>query len=192
MRPLIRSASNRRIIRCVIVLGAVCASALATLAAPAGATWLSPVDLSPATGVNAQEVHVAMDRRGDAAAVWQASGGAETAVEVVDRRHLLSGRMPYTLTMASTTTKTRRIEIRITEEERNLEQAAAAASGETLSEFVRRAARREAERTLAERTRYLVDDESARRFLAALEKPSAVAERGLRELTTKPSVLRQA
>ncbi len=105
---------------------------------------------------------------------------------------VLSGRMPYTLLMASTTTKTRRIEIRITEEERDLELAAAAASGETLSEFVRRAARREAERTLAERTRYLVDDDAARRFLAALEKPSAVAEQGLRELATKPSVLRQA
>jgi uncharacterized protein (DUF1778 family) len=55
----------------------------------------------------------------------------------------------------------RRIEIRITEQERNLEQAAAAASGETLSEFVRRAARNEAERALAERDRYLVDDEAA-------------------------------
>jgi uncharacterized protein (DUF1778 family) len=43
------------------------------------------------------------------------------------------------------TTKTRRIEIRITEEERDLEQAAAA-NGDSLSEFVRRAARREAER----------------------------------------------
>lgn len=105
---------------------------------------------------------------------------------------MLSGRIPYTLLMASTTTKTRRIEIRITEEERDLELAAAAASGETLSEFVRRAARGEAERTLAERTRYLVDEEAAQRFLAALGKPSAVAEQGLRELNSKPSVLRQA
>jgi hypothetical protein len=44
-----------------------------------------------------------------------------------------------TLLMASSPTKTRRIEIRITDEERKLEQAAAAANGETLSEFVRRA-----------------------------------------------------
>ena len=92
----------------------------------------------------------------------------------------------------ATTTKTRRIEIRITEEERDLEQAAAAANGESLSEFVRRAARREAERTLAERTRYLVDDEAAQRFLAALEKPSPTAEEGLRRLVAKPSVLPQA
>jgi uncharacterized protein (DUF1778 family) len=86
-------------------------------------------------------------------------------------------------------TKTRRIEIRITEEERTLEQAAATANGESLSEFVRRAAHREAERTLAEQTRYTVDDEAAQRFLAALETPSPDAERGLRRLIAKPSVL---
>jgi len=93
---------------------------------------------------------------------------------------------------SSTTTKTRRIEIRITEEERSLEQAAATVNGETLSEFVRRAARREAERTLAERTRYVVDDVTAQRFLTALERPSSDAERGLRRLTEKPSVLPEA
>jgi uncharacterized protein (DUF1778 family) len=98
--------------------------------------------------------------------------------------------MPYTMAMASNaTTKTRRIEIRITEEERSLEQAAASVNGETLSEFVRRAARHEAERTLAERTRYIVDDEAAKRFLTALEQPSSEARRGLRRLTEKPSVL---
>jgi uncharacterized protein (DUF1778 family) len=101
-----------------------------------------------------------------------------------------SGRMPYTIGMApKTTTKTRRIEIRITEDERSLEQAAATANGETLSEFVRQAARREAERTLAERTRYVVDDEAAQRFLAALEQPSPEAARKLRRLIEKPSVL---
>jgi uncharacterized protein (DUF1778 family) len=86
-------------------------------------------------------------------------------------------------------TKTRRLEIRITEEELSLEQAAASVNGESLSEFVRRAAHREAERTLAERTRYVVDDEAAQRFLSALEQPSADVERGLRRLTEKPSVL---
>jgi uncharacterized protein (DUF1778 family) len=93
---------------------------------------------------------------------------------------------------SSTATKTRRIEIRMTEEERSLEQAAATVNGETLSEFVRRAARREAERTLTERTRYLVDDEAARQFLVALERPSPEAERGLRRLIEKPSILPEA
>jgi uncharacterized protein (DUF1778 family) len=100
--------------------------------------------------------------------------------------------MPYNTLVAPTQTKTRRIEIRITEEERDLEQAAAAVSGETLSEFVRRAARHEAERTLAERTRYILDDEAAQRFLTALEQPSPTSERGLRRLLEKPSVLPEA
>jgi uncharacterized protein (DUF1778 family) len=101
--------------------------------------------------------------------------------------------MPYTLLVATNATnKTRRIEIRVTEEERNLEQAAAAVSGQTLSEFVRRAARHEAEHTLAERTRYVLDDEAAQRFLTALEQPSPDSERRLRWLTEKPSVLPEA
>jgi uncharacterized protein (DUF1778 family) len=73
-------------------------------------------------------------------------------------------------------TKTCRLDVRITEAERSLEQAAAIASGETLSEFVRRAARTEAERTLAERSRYVLDDDAAQRFLMALEKPSVLPE----------------
>jgi uncharacterized protein (DUF1778 family) len=94
--------------------------------------------------------------------------------------------------LRATTTKTRRIEIRITDEERSLEQAAATANGETLSEFVRRAARNEAERTLAERTRYLVNDDTAQRFLTTLEQPSPKAEAGLRRLVEKPSILPEA
>ena len=85
--------------------------------------------------------------------------------------------------------RTRRIEIRVTEDERALEEAAASAQGETLSEFVRRAARREAELVLAERTTYIVDDDAADRFLSALERPGAGVERGLRRLLERPSVL---
>jgi uncharacterized protein (DUF1778 family) len=98
--------------------------------------------------------------------------------------------MPYTVGMeSSVATKTRRVEIRITEEERSLEQTAAAVHGESLSQFVRRAARSEAERTLAERTRYVLDQDAAERFLAALEQPSTQAERGLRRLLAQPSVI---
>jgi uncharacterized protein (DUF1778 family) len=102
--------------------------------------------------------------------------------------------MPYTVRMGSsaTSTKTRRIEIRITEEERSLEQAAATLNGETLSEFFRRAARHEAEQALAERSRYLVSDDPAQRFLTALESESPTAETGLRRLIEKPSVLPEA
>jgi uncharacterized protein (DUF1778 family) len=76
--------------------------------------------------------------------------------------------------MASSPTKTRRIGV--TEEERDLEQAAAAFSSETLSE----------------RARYVLDDEAAQRFLSALEQPSPDSERGLRRLVEKPSVLPEA
>jgi uncharacterized protein (DUF1778 family) len=80
-----------------------------------------------------------------------------------------------------------RVEIRITEEERNLEQTDAAVSGATLSEFVRRAARHD-----TGRTRYLLDDEAAQRFLTALEQPPLLSARRLRRLSEKPSVLPEA
>lgn len=84
--------------------------------------------------------------------------------------------------------KTRRIEIRMTDEERDLEQAAATTRGQTLSEFVRQAARREAEQVLAERTSITLNPEEATRFLAALDDPSSF-EAGLGALTERPSVL---
>lgn len=71
----------------------------------------------------------------------------------------------------TTSAKTRRIEIRMTDEERDLEQAAASARGQTLSEFVRQAARREAEQVLVEQTSIVLNAEEASRFLDALERP---------------------
>lgn len=88
----------------------------------------------------------------------------------------------------TTSAKTRRIEIRMTDEERDLEQAAASARGQTLSEFVRQAARREAEQVLAERTSIVFNAEEAGRFLAALDDLSSF-EAGLGRLTDRPSVL---
>ena len=85
-------------------------------------------------------------------------------------------------------TKNRRIEIRVTDHERALEEAAASALGETLSEFVRRVARTEAQRVLEERSGYVVDDEAARRFLEALDQDGR-HEPGLRRLVEKPSVI---
>jgi uncharacterized protein (DUF1778 family) len=89
---------------------------------------------------------------------------------------------------SATRVKTRRIEVRMTDEERDLEQAAAAALGQTLSEFVRQAARREAEQVLAERTSVVLDSKEAGRFLAALDDP-APFEAGLGALTERPSIL---
>jgi uncharacterized protein (DUF1778 family) len=69
---------------------------------------------------------------------------------------------------------------------------ATAVSGDTLSELVQGAPRTEAGCALAERTRYILDDEAAQRFLTALEPPSPTSKRGLRRLTERPSVLPDA
>ncbi len=84
--------------------------------------------------------------------------------------------------------KTRRIEIRVTDEEHRLEEAAATALGVTLSEFYRRAARASAEEVLAERSRIALNDDEAARFLKALEHPERF-QPALAWLADQPSVL---
>lgn len=65
--------------------------------------------------------------------------------------------------------RTQRFELRLTDEERTIDQAAAAAVGESLSDFFRRAAANRAADILAdERTITLTEDEAIR-FLDALE-----------------------
>ncbi len=86
------------------------------------------------------------------------------------------------------TAKTQRIEIRVSGEERSLEETAAGALGQTLSEFVRQAARARAEEVMQERTRIVLDDGAAARFLEALDEDSPPPG-GLRELFERPSVL---
>jgi uncharacterized protein (DUF1778 family) len=115
--------------------------------------------------------------------------GVEQSPPDRKQKRILSGQKPYTFSlMEPISAKTRRIEIRMTDEERDLEQAAAAARGQTLSEFVRQAARREAEEVLAERTSIALNPEEATRFLAALDDSSSF-EAGLGALTERPSVL---
>lgn len=74
--------------------------------------------------------------------------------------------------MASTTgTKTRRIEVRLSEEERELDAAAASTLGESLSDFFRRAARARAQEVLTDQHRVALGEQEATRFLDALERP---------------------
>ncbi|TMK39941.1 MAG: DUF1778 domain-containing protein [Actinobacteria bacterium] len=84
--------------------------------------------------------------------------------------------------------RSRRIEIRVTDEERVAQEAAAEALGVTLSEFYRQAARASAEEVLAERSRVVLDDDEAARFLDALDHPERF-EDGLRRLAQRPPVL---
>lgn len=88
----------------------------------------------------------------------------------------------------ATTAKTRRIEIRVTEDEYTLEEAAATALGISLSEFYRRAARESAEEVLAERSRIVLDEVEAKRFLDVLEHPERF-EAGMARLADRPSVI---
>lgn len=94
---------------------------------------------------------------------------------------------PLTLPYAVRTlvcVRAQRLELRLTEEERSLDVAAAAAVGETLSAFFRRAARARAEEVLADQRDITLTADEATRFLDALETPDAdsVARlRGLRE-----------
>jgi uncharacterized protein (DUF1778 family) len=65
--------------------------------------------------------------------------------------------------------RTQRLELRLTDEERSLDQAAAAAVGESLSDFFRRAAANRAADVLAEQRRITLTEDEAIRFLDALE-----------------------
>lgn len=86
-------------------------------------------------------------------------------------------RCPYTHLM-----RTQRLEVRLTEDERSLDVAAAIAVGETLSDFFRRAARARAEEVLADQRDIVLSEEEAARFLDALETPDADSVAALREL----------
>jgi uncharacterized protein (DUF1778 family) len=71
----------------------------------------------------------------------------------------------------TTTPKTRRIEVRLSDEERELDAAAASALGESLSDFFRRAAQARAQEVLADQRTIALNDVEATRFLEALERP---------------------
>ena len=67
--------------------------------------------------------------------------------------------------------KTRRIEIRLSDEERELDAAAASTLGESLSNFFRRAAQTRAHEVLADQRTIALSETEAMRFLDALERP---------------------
>ena len=97
------------------------------------------------------------------------------------------GTSPYTSSMPGSA-KTRRVELRVTDEEHALEEAAASALGVSLSEFFRAAARSRAEEILAERSRIALSEDEAARFLDAIDHPERFAA-GLSWLGDSPSVL---
>jgi uncharacterized protein (DUF1778 family) len=78
--------------------------------------------------------------------------------------------------------RAQRLELRLTDDERSLDAAAASAVGETLSDFFRRAARARAEEVLADQRDIVLSEEDAIRFLDALEAPDPDTVARLREL----------
>lgn len=78
--------------------------------------------------------------------------------------------------------RTERLELRLTDDERQLDSAAATAVGETLSDFFRRAASSRAQEILADQQRIALNQDDAARFLDALETVDQDTVARLREL----------
>ena len=84
--------------------------------------------------------------------------------------------------------KTQRIALRASVREREVLYQASRAQDTTLSEFVLGAATAEADRVLADRTRFELRAEDWARFVELLDRPPEHKPR-LRRLLTEPSVL---
>jgi uncharacterized protein (DUF1778 family) len=78
--------------------------------------------------------------------------------------------------------RSQRIELRLTDDERQLDSEAATAVGETLSDFFRRAATARAQDVLADQQRIILSDDEAQRFLDALDEVDEETVGRLREL----------
>ena len=89
---------------------------------------------------------------------------------------------------ASDTTRDERISIRASARERSMIEQAAVAAGKTMTAFLLDAGRSEAERTLADQRRFLLDSEQWEKFSAALERP-VVEKSRLRALLETSGVL---
>ncbi len=78
--------------------------------------------------------------------------------------------------------RTQRLELRLTDEERQLDSAAATAVGETLSDFFRRAASARAQEVLTDQRRIALSEDEAARFIGALDAVDQDTIARLREL----------
>jgi uncharacterized protein (DUF1778 family) len=92
------------------------------------------------------------------------------------------------MTTENTETQTERIQLRASTSEKRLLQEAANSSKKTLSEFILGASITEAEISLSQRTRFVLDSDRWTKFIDLLERP--VQEKpALKKLLTRPSVL---
>jgi uncharacterized protein (DUF1778 family) len=85
----------------------------------------------------------------------------------------------------ATVTRSRRLEVRLSEDERRVQEAAAAQLGLTLSEFIRQSALLRAEEVLQDGKQLTLSSNAAKRFLDALDDDTPAD--GLRDLFERPS-----
>lgn len=81
--------------------------------------------------------------------------------------------------------KTARVELRVAPADDALLRHAAELSGETLSRFLLDSGRERAERLLADRTRFVLQDRAWKKFSAALDRPAEVKP-GVADLFGRP------
>jgi uncharacterized protein (DUF1778 family) len=84
-----------------------------------------------------------------------------------------------------TPTKTSRVNLRVAPADAALLRQAAELVGETLSEFLIESGRERAERLVADRTRFVLDEAAWTAFNEALDRPAEVKPE-LRELFARP------
>jgi uncharacterized protein (DUF1778 family) len=84
-------------------------------------------------------------------------------------------------------TRERRWNLRVERDEDEIVRAASDAAGTSYSNFIRDAAVTEAERILADRTRFVLDESQWRQMNELLDRPPRVPS-GLRDLFSRPSV----
>ena len=93
----------------------------------------------------------------------------------------------YIVPMTQTTTKSTRWNVRVAAEDDVIVREAASVVDRSLTEFVLDAAIAEAERVLADRRQFVLDDDRWNQFSALLDRPVRANE-GLTRLFSRPSV----
>jgi uncharacterized protein (DUF1778 family) len=100
---------------------------------------------------------------------------------------LISGKRPGDIVMPGRSTRTAKLDLRLSPEAKQKLQTAAESAGRTVSEFVLESALVRADETLADRTRFGLDADRWKAFTEALEAPPREIPR-LSRLLEEPSV----
>lgn len=93
--------------------------------------------------------------------------------------------------IALKTPRTRRLNLRTSEQEEDLMRRGAQQRGESLTDFIIQSACSEAEQALADQRRFSLNPEQWKAFVAALDRPIQPKPR-LRRLFSEPSVLEKS